>query len=132
MKEKKMFYDEIKKYLDSGLMREIYSSNDLSICNIADTFYTVFVYSAATNTKDSLSGIRINKRFIKEIIESNENFFRDYLSLSKEQKESVLVRFDQSTLKPLISLKNKSIENGPSLNIDLELEEQIMAKNKSR
>ena len=45
MSNKEKFYRLTKDYFEAGIIREIYQSDKISVCNLCNTTYAVFNYS---------------------------------------------------------------------------------------
>lgn len=66
---KQLFYEKVQPYVDEKLIREIYSSDDISIFNFGDLYYIGCPHFLYNNQFPF--GVRIPVDFLEEIIKDN-------------------------------------------------------------
>lgn len=127
--KKEKFYEKTKLYFEEGLFKEIYSSDEISICNVCNTEYLVFIYDLFNDGLEI--GICIKQDIIPKIIEDNYLINKIYLSSSAEEKSKCTIDIKQN-YQLMKNLKQQTDVLGPSKNINLALEQELMSKNKNR
>ena len=65
--KKEKFYEKTKLYFEEGLFKEIYSSDQISICNVSNAEYLAFIYDLFED--DLEIGICIKPDIILKIVE---------------------------------------------------------------
>ncbi|MBR6514771.1 MAG: hypothetical protein IKT46_08080 [Clostridia bacterium] len=128
MTNKQRFYKIAEPFFLAGLFKEIYQSDDISICNIANSGYAVFMYSLLKPHKeDEFAGIFVDKKGIRSIVNNNSLIQTFYLAWPNDVKKRSLLPLNDRTFKIIEKFKKKTDENGPSHEVDLEMEKEIMA-----
>jgi len=130
--KKTKFYEKTKLYFEEGLFKEIYSSDQISICNVSNTEYLAFIYDLFED--DLEIGICIKPDIILKIVEDNYLINKMYLSSSRQEKSKCTIDIKQN-YKLMKEMKQKTDILGPSKNINIELEQELIekyGKNKSR
>lgn len=132
MEQKNSFYNsKIKELLNEGLIREIYSSSKISIMNISNSCYAVFDYEGCFKL-NSIFGLIMDAQSIRTII-NDESQFRKWLNgVSKKEVSKCMLIVNDANINVMKSLKSKTDVSGPTEDIDLQLEQELMQKNKSR
>lgn len=126
---KEIFYKDSMAFFEAGLLKEIYSSDELCICNIANQCYGVFPY---VKTPSGQSCLLIIPKHVKEIIENPSFLTMLVNSLDHKTLVSRSIALNNKTFKLMEEMKKRNDINGPTKDIDFEMEEELMAKNKSR
>lgn len=132
MTNKEKFLQFAQPYFDAELIREIASTDNLMICNLCDRFYVAYIYELMNNSTKFTHGVIINKDFIKEILEDDNNIILGFPRLSKSEQQKLLIELSPEKYQVMLQLKEKTNREGPSKFIDYQLEQELMAKNKSR
>ena len=126
------FYISMKKFFDAGVLKEIYSSNDLSICNISNCCYAAFDYDMCSQTKVPF-GIVLEPKYLNSIMEDNNRFYNWLNTISKEEQQKLMIHCDERNFNIMLQEKQKTDKNGSI--ISLEYEQELIEKyekNKSR
>jgi ABC-type uncharacterized transport system substrate-binding protein len=63
------FYQEVQKFFDIGLLKEIYKSDMVSICNLTNSFYLVFHF--AFDSDGTFFGVITESTTAKNIVQDN-------------------------------------------------------------
>ena len=122
-----LFYTKCQKYFDLGLLREIYSSDLVSICNLTNSFYLVVHFGFYV--ENTFFGVVAESRMAKNVVEDN-SVAMDILEyyVDKEQKEYVMT-IDDTLIKYFMPIKEaREKEGSVSPNIDLEFEAEMMKR----
>lgn len=127
--KKEKFYNDSKVFFEENLLNELYSSENLSICNLANQCYGVFPYM---DTKEGQACLLVTSNQV-QLIANDETFFNRLISgLDKKVLNERSIALNERTLELMRKMKATNDINGPTKDIDLEMEEQLKAKNKSR
>ena len=128
MKEIK-FNEDVRKFIDLGLIKKVYSSKELSVCNISDTCYAIFNY---TDTKHGQWGVIVVPEHAKQIVENNKLYNVLISKFSEQQLYESSFYLNNKSLEIMKNLKKDTSIKGPTTGVGLQWEEEIMAKYKSR
>ena len=132
MNNKTKFYEILKKYFEVGVLNEIYSSDEISICNVSNYAYIVFCYDTLKAGIDNIGGFCMDKKVIPTIIENNNMFHAIVANWNEQIANDAFVKICDENFKIMCDLKKQTDINGPTNNIDLHMEEEIKIKNKSK
>lgn len=124
---KEDFYNRTRIFFEEGLMNEIYSSEKISICNVANALYLVFNYTVSNL---GAIGIHLEPKYIEGMINDNDLFYDLCNSLGKEKLSNESFCMDYKMFNYLKSVKEKTDLLGPYVN--LEYEKSITGNLKSR
>lgn len=127
--KKQKFDNELRKYEDAGYITKIYSSDKLCVCNIANSVYAVFNY---TETNLGQWGFMVVPENVRAIVEDNDLFSELVSKTNKNILNKMSIFLNDIVFLNMKKLKEQTDLNGPSKDIDFEMEEEIMAKNKSK
>jgi len=130
--DRNQFYKVAQQFFDLGLMNEIYSSDKLCVCNVANVGYYVFSYDSILNGNYQFPiGVSFQKDIIEDIINNNDNWYTHIKAAGKDYVNKYLVSLSPKVMDVMLKLKNERDINGPGPNIDYEWEERIKNRNKS-
>ena len=132
MTKKEIFLEKIRPYVEAGFLREVASSDKLSVYNFCDRCYLASHYDFVGKHNDVPIGVIIDKSFIKSVISDDKNLVHMLQSMSNESRGKITVEFSPRTKSALMDTLNLSKKEGPSQFIDYQLEEELLKKNKSR
>ena len=121
----KKFYISMKKFFDAGLIKEIYVSKDLSICNISNCCYAIFDYDMCSETKVPF-GIATEPKYLESIIEDNDRFYNWLNSMSKDDQKKLMIHCDERIFNIMLQEKQKTDRDGPI--VSLEYEQELIEK----
>ena len=126
---KQKFYENNKVFFDTDILKEIYTTDAFSICNISDQCYGVFPYIV---TKNGYCGVLVSSREVEAISEDSIMFNTILGDMSEEMFKKRSVMLNDSMLKKSLELQKRNKINGPTSSIDYAMEERIKFKNKTR
>ena len=128
-KEREKFYQDSKMFFETGVLTEIYSNDDFCICNISNQCYGVFPY---VEVSDIQTGVLMVPEHIKQIVYDNNMFNYIINNMDRNILEKRTIVLNKQMLESMINMKNKNDLQGPTTDIDFEMEQELMSKNKSR
>lgn len=127
--KKNKFYNSTSAYFENGIIREIYSNEHFSICNVANQCYAVFYLQA-----EKPIGIIVNAPQVRAIV-NDDKFLVDtvrYLNSNKRARSSRVFSMDIELFNEFQKLKLKNDLNGPSEAIDFDMELELKNRSKSK
>lgn len=127
MNNKEKFYNLSKDFFDAGIIREIYNSDNISICNICNATYVVFDYNLLKNL-DYPIGFLFNQNGIKDVINNYEGYLALIASFDKADYKRSSIELSPDKFEKYLNLKNKMDIEGPGKDINYDFEEEIMKK----
>jgi len=127
--KKEVFFQDAKPFIEAELIKSIYATEELCICNLANQCYAAFVYDKSI---EGQAGFLITPTQVREIINDNNFFNMMVTRLNDKELSKRIVLLNQETFKLFSEVKKENDIKGPSQDINFEMEEEIMAKNKSR
>ena len=123
--------NELTKYEDVGVFKRIYSDDKNIICSVLNQYYLTFNLEYIKHDGIN-SGVVMNSYGVKKTIE-DESYWANFVAyLTDEQLKKMVIKLNDRYLQKLILAKPKYDMLPPSQNVDLQLEEELMLKNKSR
>lgn len=131
MNKKELYYELTKKHFDLGILKEVYSSENVSVTNLADSYYLAVPFAAIE--KNIPVGVITDANGLKRIIEDNNHVYvlGDYYAKTKQDK--YIVSINDDLIRVFLPIKQKREETASvSGCIDLNFEQELMAKNKNR
>ncbi len=132
MDKQAQFQLSLQKFFDAGVLKEIYSSDKISICNVSNCCYGVFEYELS-NQMNSPLAFSMESCYIEAIMEDNERFYKWLASLSEQDKNRRLISCNEKTFQSMLKKKQQTDITGPL--VPLEYEQELIekyGKNKSR
>lgn len=115
-----------KKYKENGLIKEVYSTDDFIVCNIANYWYAMFLDIKGNEA----AGFTISSKAL-EVLTTYPDFYKNIIAALEEQnmlERSIIVLNDKNYEKVRGS-KQKTDISGPSPNINIDLEKRIIEEN---
>jgi len=130
------FYRDASLYFDNELVREIFYTDDFSICNIANTYYAIFFYPLSlsaifANKKKGPVGLFVTPHFMRDIV-CDPSSVSSLSSVDEDTLVKHMFRLNQDNFLKFKQLKEKTDLDGPSSKIDLALEEELLKKGYGR
>ena len=129
MSEKLVKSKNANKFIKAGFMTVVYESDKLCVCNIANTVYAIFNYD---ETEYGHWGLMVNPQCIIPIATDNDLFYDLVLQHDEATKYQRSFFLNDRTFKVMKDLKEKTDRNGPTKDIDFQMEQELNARNKSR
>lgn len=131
---KESFYNDSDLFFQEGILREIYSTDTFSICNVANHNYAFFPFSTSesrlfTSKKEGHLGIFISINFLRKVLNDNSNLANLAL-IDKANMKKLSFRLNDKNYIALKQLKEKTDLNGPSSEIDLAMEAKLLNSKK--
>ena len=120
VRSKKWFYEQASRFFEDGLMYEIYASDRLCICNVANQCYAVFGF---TRSKLGPLGMYINPDMVMKIIE-DRNFLHRLVDSDRSKYAALAVILDDTRYAIFKKYADRNKLLGPSTDIDPEMEEK--------
>ncbi len=114
-KSRKMFCDDIKSYVDTEILEEIYHTDRLSICKVLDEAYVLFHYARESGYQ---CGIIIGEENIERIKADNSFLLGAYVCA--EEVPTSVVELNEKTLERLLKSSN---------NTESEAAQKVVAEN---
>ena len=127
--DKTKFNEKIADFLEAGVLKEIFSSEDFGVFNVSNYCYAVFDYNEYSGGQ---CGIIVNTDLMRKIINSPEFFPKLVQAMGKDWVEKNSVILDERNLQVMKEMKKKTDSNGPTSSIDVELEAELLGEQKNR
>ena len=127
--EREEFLKDIEKYREAGVLKEIFNTDDFSICNISNQCYAIFSYY---KSELGQCGILMSPDRIREIISSPELFAIIVSKMDKEHIRKMTLILNEKNFNVMLDMKKKTDTNGPSPDIDVELEAELLGREKNK
>lgn len=128
--KKERFYKKMQNYIDTGLAREIYSSDDICMFNFGDVCYVACSYELMDGVP---IGILMSPNLMKGIIEKNRRYYPLLMELLNDEKcHDLIFDFSLGVKKWSEWLDNEKRRGVSSVNYELEEEIKGMVNSKSR
>ena len=124
--EKDFFYTHVKELLEENLIKEIYAGKSLSIMNVANSCYVVFVIRHALDL-ECIFGFIMDPESILKITKSEAAFHRWVKASSKETLKKFMLIVNETNINVMRELKAKTDVSGPTKDIDLQMESMLKA-----
>lgn len=122
-KRRKVFEQDpyIKQCFDEGLFTALHETDTLTIVNVADTMYSAFLHEYKD---DRQIGIILSAKDVKRIIDINDRVIFNILQQRKTERDEkrFLWTVDENALNNTRALKAQTLAEGPSPDIDVEME----------
>lgn len=128
---KEEFYRDTQRFFDAGLLKEVYSDDIKCICNACNSHYICFPYLKVDDLNSQM-GLVCTEKAIKPML-SDANLIVKLLT-NNDQKfiDTWCCYANDQLFNELLEIKKKTDIEGPSKFVDLELEDEIMQKGKTR
>ena len=123
MNKKEMFYIMAQKCFDEGILREIYATNNISLCNVGNAYYAAFLL-ADGSTNNNIQFMLINDDQIELIMQDENNLNIIYQTRPANQK--MLYVFNERAYNTMKNSRNRVLVEGPQVN--LQNEERLIEK----
>ena len=131
MNKRDLYYMLTSKHFDLGLLKEIYSSDSVSICNLADSVYLAVPFD--TIEQNIPVGVVVDVDMAKKIIENNEYVYTIANSYGAHNQTKYIVPINDKLIQVFMPLKQKRELSGKvDAGIDLQWEQELMSKKKNR
>ena len=127
---KEEFYIDLKKFYDSGILKDVYSSDNVCLCNASNYGYIAFPYMKIST--GSQIGVSFNSKGLTKFINDPTYVYKKLLYGDQQYMKECLVIMNDYTFDKLAEYKKQTDLNGPNSAIDLDLEKQIMSNSKKR
>ncbi len=121
------FRAQSKRFFDAGLLREIYCSDKLCICNMANQCYCVMNF---IKTRQGVAGLLISAQEAEKLAQ-DEGFMRSLLNMGKERFLERSFCLDDKRFEIMMKFKMRNDAQGPTPDIDPEMEERVLAQHKT-
>lgn len=130
MNKRDLYYALTTKHFDLGLLREIYSDDSVSICNLANSVYLAIPFE--TIETNIPVGVVVDVDAVKKIIKNSQYVYQIANSYALQNQKKYIVPIDNKLIEVFLPIKQKrELPGNESSNIDLVFEQELMQKNKS-
>ncbi len=124
MSNRENFFKQVAAFFDSGVIREIYGNERISLINVANSLYVGTNYYRGKGNGNYL-GLILGVDQLRNTI-TNNNYISEFIShASKKTLKQVIIEFNDSTLATMKSIKERTDNEGPTEYIDFEFEKEI-------
>jgi len=128
----KQFEELSSSFFRDGLLKSVYSDENVNVCNLANTTYVLFSYDMMCKGKENFVGILFNGKYLQQVIENPVIILNNFINSNDKDRLEVMVPLNNSSYQIMKQMKVNTDIHGPSKEINLQLEQELMAKNKSR
>ena len=129
-KNREKFYNDISKFIDEGIVKEIFSNEELCILNFSDFYYVVCPY-IFTDENHSF-GLITNAENAKEIAEDNIKLFYTLRTFDKDYFQKGTLELSEENYNNIKKFVSINQNNRPSKFINYDIEQEIMNMNKGK
>ena len=124
------FYNELNKYIETGVYRVVFNDDSSVVCNVLNQYYVIFNLDMLKNGYAQNTGLMINSEGLKSASRDKNFMYHYFNNLSEQERRNVLIELRDEYLQRLVNAKPRYDMMEPSENVNLELEERL--KQKSR
>ena len=128
MNNEELYYEAISPLINSGLAREVFVSENISILNLADAWYLVSLKNPNEKRKKYVVGFLANYKAL-EVISEDERNYNMVVERLGEDMNAVIV--NSKLVNKVMQAQEITMRDGPSNFINHELEEEIALRNKN-
>ena len=121
--DKERFFSGIQKYVDDGLLRTIYSDDNLAVVCVGDLFYLICPYFTLDN--GDYFGMSIKKDNIHIAIEDPEFFFKSIKEMNSSLFLSKMFNFSYKYYDVVKSTVDECHKKGDTVDLDYQFEENL-------
>lgn len=131
MTKKEKFYLQAQKFFEEGILKEIYTTDNISLCNVGNAYYAAFLVGD-TYRENNIQFMLLSDDQIEFIMQNDDNLSRLYRARPTNQK--MLYVFDERAYNTMNNSRNRILVEGPAVDLENEarLIEKYSSKNKSR
>lgn len=123
MNDKELFYVKMQKCFDDGIIREVYSTNNLCVLNVSDIYYVVCPYYLS---RINIFGFLLLKESIeKDVLRDERIFFQCLKSLDAEEFNELAIDLDPNNYSNVVEWVKQNINKAPTEFIDREFEQKM-------
>ena len=116
---KEEFYLKVEKYFENGLLREIYASDRISVCNAVNNCYIIFDYEMCKRFGTPY-GIVAPQNILKSIMQDNMTFYGWLSNMTDKEIEKETVVCSDKVFEVMKQEKQRTDIEGPDINLDYE------------
>lgn len=125
-KENKSFTKLLNKFYENGLLKEVYRSEKTIVCNVFNQFYIAFSLDINEVYTDEFPCFMMGTLGLKKILEDNSFVMSYYANLTEEQKDKVLILFNEDYFRHLLKNKDELLATLPNPKLDLRFEQELI------
>lgn len=119
------FYKVANRFFEAGYMKEIYTCDEFSLCNVADDFYAVFPFVALEHGENNCFGFTMPIDKLEFATEYNKSIYVYYANIDNETKKRSTLLLNDKAFSIMGSTVARTSKIGPSRFIDREFERRI-------
>ena len=132
MNYKQRFYEISKPFFEEGLLKEIYSNDKVSICNLVNHRYVIFFYEMLKQGQKDFPGIMFKGHRLEATVDDPKYLLECYRMSSKETQIALLYPLNDFNFTRTQEVKKIMGKQGPDPSMRPDIEERILRKEKSR
>ena len=123
MTRRDKFYLLAKKLFEEGILKEIYKSETLSLCNVGNAFHVAFLLDEC-NKSENIQFVIVPFAQIKYVMRDEKSLYELFNMRPNDAKK--VYAFDDRAHNTMRNAKNRCLVEGPR--IDLEEEQRLIRK----
>ena len=135
-KNREQFEEQAKRFFDAGLLKRLYTTDEICICNAVNTTYMVFPYFSwdLPEKGEVQFGVRLPAWTIRKILDYGDGYFFALCDeLMNRNTFSNRGEFLTDAVFALMEISRKKREiEGLTPDIDLSLDEELLRMNNGR
>ena len=128
IKENKAFLELLTKFYENGLLKEVYRSQNVIVCNVLNQFYFVFDLEILQDLTENFPGFLMNSHGLRKIVEDNDYVNTYYGLLSDEAKSDAMRLLNENAFERLLKKKEDYLQRAVPDNMDLDFERELLIK----
>ena len=117
--ERKKYLQDMKKFFDASLVREIYYDDMISICNIADCCYAIFDY-VICKEMEIPCGFVLEAKYLSSVMANYDRFYKWIATIPEKERNNHIIYCGEKTYKAMVEKKRQTELNGPLVNLEYE------------
>ena len=119
MTRKEKFYLDAQRCFDEEILKEIYTTDVVSLCNVGNAYYAAFLLSEE-NKSQYIQFMLVNDDQIEMIMQDDNNLSVLYHDRPENQK--MLYIFDDRAYMTMKNSRDRVLLEGPKIDLDKEKE----------
>ena len=117
------------KFFEEDLLRVIFTDDDFCICNVANHVYALFPFPVTLSDRKDFEeqgffGICISKEYVSLLVQ-DVSYIRSLAEMDPDEINKLSFRLNEKNYSVLKKCKHNTDLNGPTKDIDFEMEEKI-------
>lgn len=131
MTRKEKIYLKLQRCFEEQILREIYVSDNVSLCNVGNAYYAAFLIGEEIKS-DDIQFMLINDEQIEYVMQDDKNLSNLYNARPADKK--MVYKFNERAYNTMKNSRNRTLIEGPQVDLirEQELIEKYGSKNKSK